>query len=275
MKNLKVGLQLHGVRDALASNFEGTLKAIKEMGYEYVEFAGGLPKSAEEIKEILDKYGLKTISIHWDIRMFDFDTKKAIEDLKILGVKYSANPGWEPEEFRNNWDETIKKFTRTGELLAKNDLKLIYHNHSSEFEKIDGEYVIDKFYKSISEEYISPQFDTCWIHFAGENPSEYLLKYAGRIKVVHLKDFICKNLDGRPIYEIIDRKNGDSMLSEEEAGFEFTPVGYGMQDWKSILEASVKAGAEYVIVEQDESVTNDPLGDAKKSRDYLKNTFGI
>ena len=64
MKKFNVGLQLYGVRNAMKEDFEGTLKAVSEMGYEYVEFAGYYDKSAEEIKEILDRYGLKCVSVH-------------------------------------------------------------------------------------------------------------------------------------------------------------------------------------------------------------------
>ena len=32
----------------------------------------------------------------------------------------------------------MEKFTRIGELLKKNDIQLMYHNHDFEFKKIDG-----------------------------------------------------------------------------------------------------------------------------------------
>ena len=58
MKKFKVGLQLFSIRDAMEKDMDATLKAVKEMGYDYVEFAGYFGKSAEEVKAILDKYGL-------------------------------------------------------------------------------------------------------------------------------------------------------------------------------------------------------------------------
>ena len=39
MKKFKVGIQLYGVKEAMKADFEGTLKAIADMGYEYVELA--------------------------------------------------------------------------------------------------------------------------------------------------------------------------------------------------------------------------------------------
>jgi sugar phosphate isomerase/epimerase len=55
MKKFNVGIQLYGVRNAMAEDFEGTIKEVAEMGYEYVEFAGFFGHSAEEVKEMLDK----------------------------------------------------------------------------------------------------------------------------------------------------------------------------------------------------------------------------
>ena len=39
---------------------------------------------------------------------------------------------------------------------------------------------------------------------------------------------------------------------EEESTFEFRPFGSGMQNMQAILDASVDAGAGWVVVEQDE-----------------------
>ena len=102
----------------------------------------------------------------------------------------------------------------------------------------------------------------------GEDPSAYLLKYAGRVPVVHLKDFIKKGQGGK-LYELIGIED-DGEAAEEEA-FSFAPVGSGMQDMPAILQASEKAGAAWVVVEQDRPRGEQtPLESAQLSRDYLK-----
>ena len=40
MKNFKIGLQLYSIRDEVEKDMEASLKAISEMGYDCVEFAG-------------------------------------------------------------------------------------------------------------------------------------------------------------------------------------------------------------------------------------------
>ncbi len=275
MKKFKVGIQLYSIKAAMKDDMDAALKAVKEMGYDYVEFAGYFGKSAEEVNAILDKYGLKAVSVHQAIDLFEKDGKSAVDYLKTLGVKYCAIPRIRIDEFYNNWDVTIERIKNVSKLLREGGIQLMYHNHDSEFQKIDGEYILDKLYSTIPNDMLMPQFDTCWIHYAGENPAEYIKKYKGKIEVLHLKDFVCENLGDGPIYALKD-KDGKEIKkgSIEENGFKFVPVGSGIQDFPAILEAAEEAGIEYVIVEQDQSVDRDPMEAAKMSREYLK-TLGL
>ena len=79
MKKFKVGIQLYGLRNTMKEDFEGTLKKVADMGYEYVEVAGYYDKSAEELKALLDKYGLKCISVHQALDFYNEDADKAAE----------------------------------------------------------------------------------------------------------------------------------------------------------------------------------------------------
>ncbi len=275
MKQFKVGLQLYSVRDAMEKDMDATLKAVKEMGYDYVEFAGYFGKTAEEVKALLDKYELTAISVHQGTDLFESEGKAAVDYLNTIGVEYSAIPWYDKNELYNNWDETVKKFAEVSKLLKAGGIQLMYHNHDFEFVKIDGEYVLDKLYRTLDPETLMPEIDTCWVHYAGVNPAEYVKKYSGRIKVLHLKDFVCKKLGGGPVYALIDEDGNEiKNASKEDNGFKFTPVGSGIQDWNAILTAADEAGVEYVIVEQDDSYEMCSLEAAKMSRDYLK-TLGL
>jgi len=275
MKKFKVGIQLYSIRDAMEKDMDATLKAVKEMGYDYVEFAGYFGKTAEEVKEILDKYGLKAVSVHQGIDIFEKEGKAAVDYLNTLGIKHSAIPWYNVNEFHDNWDETVEKFKKVSKLLREGGIQLMYHNHDFEFQKIDGEFILDKLYSTIPNEMLKPEFDTCWVHYAGVNPVEYIKKYNGKIELLHLKDFVCEKLGGGPVYALIgDKGNEIGANSKADNGFKFVPVGSGIQDWSAILEAAEDAGVEYVIVEQDSSVDRDPMEAAKMSRDYLK-TLGL
>lgn len=80
-----------------------------------------------------------------------FTFEEAVENAEYLAV------GEKNAEFYEN----VKKF---GELANKYGMKLCYHNHDFEFEKVDGEYKLDLLYKAISPELLSTQLDTCWVN---------------------------------------------------------------------------------------------------------------
>lgn len=271
MKKFKVGIQLYSVRDDLAKDFEGTLRKIKEMGYDYVEFAGFFDKSASEIKSILNEIGLIPISVHQGNQLFVEKGTEIIDYLKEIGVKYCAIPWYEKDKLKgtDKWENTKKEFKEYSDALKSAGIKLLYHNHDFEFEKADGKYKIDAIYDEIGLDTIEPEFDTCWVKYAGEDPCGYIEKYSGHVEVLHLKDFVCKKYGGA-VYALIDKNGNDRDAGEsEDNGFKFVPVGSGVQDFKSILEAAEKAGTEYIIVEQDSSVDRPALEAVKMSREYL------
>ena len=273
MKKFKVCLQLYSVRDQMEKDMEGTLKAVKDMGYDYVEFAGYFGKSAEEIRALLDKYSLTCISVHQGLDFYEEGGQSAVEYIKTLGAKYSAIPWYQAERLAGSpeWEETKALFNRCGELLKKNGIQMLYHNHDFEFVKVDGKYKHDYLMQEIARDLLKPEFDTCWVRYAGEDPCKYLDMYAGDVDVLHLKDFTCKKLANGPAYALIDAEgNPIKAASKEENEFRFRPVGQGMQDFPAILAAAEKAGTEYIIVEQDQTYELPSLEAVRESREYLK-----
>ncbi len=281
MKKLNVGLQLYSVRNAMAADFEGTLKAVSEMGYEYVEFAGYFGKSADEIKALLDKYSLKCVSVHHGMdNFYEFiteNTEENIKFLKTIGVKYYILAWYDVNLLAGSskWAETLAKMREVADILAKHGLVFGYHNHDFEFRTVDGKYIHDHIFDSIDEDKIVPELDTCWVRYAGLDPAEKIRQFRGRVNVVHLKDFVCSKFGGGPVYELIGDDGENKDAPKEKNFFEFRPVGYGVQDFKTILDACCESGCEYVIVEQDQTYELPELTAVKNSRDYLKNTFGI
>ena len=70
-------------------------------------------------------------------------------------------------------------------------------------------------------------------------------------------------------------KSTKKPASREENGFEFRPLGMGMQNFDAILKACEESGTELVIVEQDRVYDGmSEVEAAKISKEYLKNRFG-
>lgn len=273
MRQFKVGLQLYSIRDKMEADMDAALKAVKEMGYDYVEFAGYFGKSAEEVRALLDKYSLSCISVHQGYEVFLDDPEGNVNYLKTIGAKFCAIPWMDVAKHKGNavFEQTVREITQVAELLNKNDIQMLYHNHDFEFRMFEGKYLLDWLYETIPSDLLKPELDTCWVKYAGEDPCAYLEKYSGQVDVVHLKDFTCKELAKGPAYALIDNTGKEQKTdNKEENEFQFRPVGQGMQDFKTILESADKAGADYVIVEQDQWYDGDSLECAKQSRDYLR-----
>lgn len=269
---MKTGVQLYSVRTDLAEDFEGTLKKVSEMGYDGVEFAGLCGKEPEEIAELCEKYNLEPISAHVPFAALNDDTDKVMADYAAVGCKFIVIP-YLPPELRPGTDgfqTVLDNAERIGKAAKANGMTLLYHNHDFEFKKIGDEYALDLIYRTVPEEYLKTEVDTCWVNVAGVEPAQYVRKYTGRAPIVHLKDFYKKEgaATGN-MYKLIGLD--DDKETDANEAFSFRPLGMGMQDVQSLLDAAGDAGAQWVIVEQDEPYNNMTRMDSiKASIEHLK-----
>lgn len=261
-----VALQLFTVREECKENLYGTLKKVKEMGYDGVEFAGLHNHKVEEIKEMLRDIGLEAVSAHVPYKDME-ENPEIFADYAKLGCKYVVVP-YLTEEYRPGapkFDEMVANLSKFGEAANANGMTLLYHNHDFEYTTINGKYALDIIYDTVPATLLQTEIDTCWANVGGVVPAEYVRKYTGRAPVVHLKDFWGEKSEN--MYELI----GIETKPVRPEGFEFRPVGFGKQDFPAILEAAKDAGAHWVVVEQDKpSMGLTPLESAKKSIDYVK-----
>lgn len=271
MKTLPVGIQVYSVREEAAKDFEGTMKKLKELGYDFVELAGlyGIPP--KEVKQILDRVGIPAVSAHVSEIMNDDEDKldEVLDGYVTIGCKYVVVPylgaGLRPGD--PDFDKVLARIERAGKKAKAKGLTLLYHNHDFEFVRMpDGSYGLDYMYAHISPENLQTELDVCWVNVGGEEPAAFVRKYAGRAPVVHLKDF--EGSRSAQMYELIGIKS--EKKAEVKNTFKFRPVGYGKQDFPKILEAVIDAGSGYVVVEQDQWYDTPALECAKMSRDYLK-----
>ena len=188
-----------------------------------------------------------------------------VNDYAEIGCKYVVIPWNDRLAGHPKYDEFKADAEKIAERAESLGMKLCYHNHDFEFEKVDGEYKLDILYKDFP--FMYPQIDTCWAKVGGEDPAEYIKKYAGRAEILHLKDFVGQKSNN--MYGLIgaDGKKDEGPVEE----FDFRPVGYGVQDFNKILASAEEIGIKYVVVEQDRPcLDKTPLECAEMSVNYLK-----
>lgn len=265
-----VALQLYSLRNEMNKDFYGTLEQVGQMGYDGVEFCGFYDQPAEKVKDALDKFGLKAVSTHIGINAWKNDYALWADYFREIGCNYTTVP-YEQAEFAPNgehYEERIDEYIEIGRKLKEElGINLCYHNHAFEFQMYNGEYGLDYLFKKAGADVLNPELDVCWIKVSGEDPIEYIKKYKGRTKMLHLKDFtILPTADPEKIYFT---ENGRKKIRVDAEGFEFRPVGEGCQNMKGIIRTAEECGVEWLIVEQDISKDNPPIVDAKKGIDFM------
>src|SRR4029077_16565685 len=91
-KHIPVGLLIYAVLADWKKDFDGTLKAVAQMGYEGVEltqYESWTPARAKEVRALLDSIKLKVFATHTEPEFFvpDDKMKAAIELNRILGTR--------------------------------------------------------------------------------------------------------------------------------------------------------------------------------------------
>ena len=254
----RIGIQLYSVRQDLARDFYGTLKKISDMGYEGVEFfnefSGNTP---QQVRQMCDELGLVIFSNHVPFADMMSDIDKVIEESRILGVEYitfpymdaPSRPGVNPERFK----ETVKEIGEIGKKVRAAGFQLLYHNHDFEFALLpDGTVGHDYIFSSNPPEDVQVELDVCWADYAGFKTDELTRKYAGRIPVLHMKDYYQEGkLESDP-YALIGTESQGNSSSGGQGRFEFRPLGKGVMDFAPLIEAARQSGVKWMCVEQDE-----------------------
>lgn len=274
-KKKLTGVQLYSVRDDMKKDPAGTLKALSDMGYRYVEHANYVDRkfygyTPSEFKKLLDGLGLKmpsghTVmrSQHWDDSKKDFtDSWKAtVEDAALLGQQYVISP-WMDEKLRSDHDALMRfldLFNKSGELCQKSGMKFGYHNHDFEIStKVGNETLYDMILKNTDPALVIHQLDIGNFYGVGGRGTDFIVRYPGRFQSMHVKD------------EIKAANKG-----EMEGGYESTVLGNGVVKVKEILDLAVKmGGTEHFIVEQ-ESYQGQPPLDAVKADLAIMKKWGF
>lgn len=258
----RIGLQLYTLRSEMEKSVEETLSRVAAIGYQEVEFAGYFERSPEEIRRMLDRYGLTAPAVHVGYKAIESNLEQLMEAAQIIGHKYIVNPMIDPQMIGepDGWKRAAELFNRAGERTRKAGIQLAYHNHYFEFLPLNGMLPFDFLLDSCDPEFLMMELDFCWMAAVEQDPLPYFERYPGRFPLAHLKQL----------------KNVPVRMPEDESGFgffgrampEITEVGEGVIDWKHVLSQSTQAGVKHFFVEHDAPPS--PIDSIRASYDYLQ-----
>lgn len=286
--NLKsIGVQLFSLPKLLEKDFRNAIKMLSQIGYKEVELYGPFPFSAtsakerwnavtpalgfsgsgyfghtaQEVKAILQEYGISAPSIHTDLETLQTSMHQLGEAGDLLGHQYVGLPSI-PEDKRQHLDDYKRmadEFNKIGEQAKKVGLKFAYHNHGYGLQEIDGQIPLNIMLDRTDPDVVFFEMDVYWTTAGGADPIAYLQAYPNRYHLMHLKDMKQKvqfSGDG-----------GDAKQWIELFPY-MTTAGKGVLDLKSIIAKGQETGVKHFFVEQD--MVAEPEIALKESFNYLK-----
>ena len=230
-----------------------TLERIADIGYKAVQLSAlGEAVNIKEIARITQELGLTVAATHFGWNSFLFDLDKIIGEHKLYDCKHAAVGGL-PETYwnENGLTRFIDEMGEVSEKLNQAGIDFSYHNHSHEFVRYEGKTWLDMLYEQTEPQQLKAEIDVYWIQHGGGNPVEWVRKCAGREPLLHLKDM-------------------SIVLPAEQR---FAEVGEGNFDWPAILNAAVKGGVKWYIVEQDNCYERNPFDSLAISYNNLTRIF--
>jgi sugar phosphate isomerase/epimerase len=230
---MPVGLELYSVRDELAKDLMGTVRAVAKMGYEVVEFFSPYyawtQDYTKEVRKLLDDLGIRCNSTHNGANSFTADgIQKAIDLNKILGAKFivMASPG--KVTSLDGWKGVADQLSRASDKLKPLSMRAGYHNHGPEFTPLEGKRPIEVIAANTPRE-VMLQLDVGTCVASGSDPVAWINANPGRINSIHCKDWA--------------PGEGYRVL-----------FGEGDSPWTKIFQAAeTTGGVEYYLIEQEGS----------------------
>jgi sugar phosphate isomerase/epimerase len=237
-KPLPIGTQAWCVRTQLRTDIPGTLAQVSKAGFELLELENALGKSGAEWKAALDAAKLKPAGFHHNLTdLFPDKLPATIEFNQALGNQNLIIRSLPPAVYTSvdMLKQTADTINGVAEKLKPHNLRVGYHNHTTDFNRLDGEYWWNRFADVTSKDVVL-QFDTGNASEKdGVNVVEILKRNPGRVKSMHVKPFSKKapnafiGVDELPWAEIMT-------AAETVAGVELYIIEYEKETGKPPIE---------------------------------------
>ena len=279
--NPPIGLQLYTLGDIMLTDPKGTLQKLAAIGYRELESASSQKGNFYGFKPRELASMIKDLGMHWrsahvggapfSIEQMLKRAKTAADSARIQGFAERMKTGPKMLNLKDNYQEladnaaegglsylvcssipvntmdeiktAVEVFNKTGEACKKAGVQFAYHNHTTEFDSVEGNRPFDYILSNTDKNLVKMELDLAWASKANQDPVALFDQHPGRFPLWHVKD-----LDATT-------KNP-------------TQVGNGYIDFKRIFEHSSKSGMKYFFVEQDGA--KQPVEDVTTSYNNLK-----
>jgi sugar phosphate isomerase/epimerase len=242
---LPIGCQTYPVRNTINTDFEGTMKGLRAAGftnielcspYGYQEFSSLQRYKPQELRRILNDWGLTCISAHWSGTELFKKADESIAYAKEFGMTQMAIAALGPFDFKGTeTTDDVKRFVEPFNAFAEKahaaGIAALLHNEGFVSAHIDGKPVYDMMIAQLNPVTTKLQFQVSTMQ-QGYDPVTYFHKYPGHFLSMHCQDWV---------------KDPST-----KSGFRQVALGQGVVDWKAVFTAAKIGGVKNYFVELEE-----------------------
>ena len=256
----------------------GTLRAMKEAGYDGIELCGfmihpmgmmvrlltqaaGMPVGKGgnlDWHTLIKESGLQVVSLHLDLGTLERDVQAAAREAKAFGTKYIVITGMYRFDYGSEAvvRELAERLNKVGKALKEQGIELLYHNHNCELRKVNTKQTAyDILLEETDPSYVNFEFDSYWFAEGGADPLYWMRKLGSRMKLWHINDRGSR-VSGVSMTPILKT---DSM-----------ELGTGNMPLDALMEQAKEAGCEAVILESHRNwIEKSPVKSFQLSAKYL------
>ncbi|MBR2128022.1 MAG: TIM barrel protein [Bacteroidales bacterium] len=259
----EMGVQLYSARkligtpELFAKNHKYVLSRLSQMGYTSAEaisyedgrFSGLSP---EHFRKTLNDAGLDLMSSHVTHTLSDaqLDSGDFSEEMEWwdrcikahvkAGIPHLVMSYGQPMSSICHFKTMAEYLNAIGRKCTAARIRFGYHNHNHEFAPVDGTTMLDYLISNTDPDHVFFQMDVYWTVDGGASPVEYIERYPGRFRLIHIKD-------------------------KHEVGKS------GMIDFHEVFSNFEKAGTEAFIVEMEYPSSSNVLKGLRESALYIRN----
>ncbi len=242
---LPIGCQTYPVRKSISTDFAGTMKGLRAAGftqielcspYGYEDFASLQQFKPQQLRRMLNDWGIGCISAHWGSEELFQKADASIAYAKEFGMTQMAIAALGPFEPKSTQTvDDVKRYVEPFNAFAEKahaaGIVAVLHNEGFVSAHIDGKPVYDMMIAELNPATTKLQFQVSTLQ-EGYDPVTYFHKYPGRFLSMHCQDWVKD--------------------SSTKSGFRQVSLGQGVVDWKAVFKAAKTAGVKNYFVELEE-----------------------
>ena len=264
VQQIMIGSRCNSYESALS-----TLQSIKSAGYDGIELNDFMIKPTPFIVRLLTKFagmptgnggkldwkklisesGLKVISLHSYLNSIEENPEAVAKEALSFWTNTVVITGMYRLDYGNASEvkKLSERLNNAGKALLPYGVKLLYHNHNVELQKIsEDKTAYDVIIENTDPQYVNFELDTYWIADGGADVTALIDKLSDRMVMWHINDRGC-------------RKKGPfitPILKEDAA-----ELGTGNMALGTILEnVRAKSKVEAIVLETHKNwIDNDPV----------------